>query len=858
MNLDSRTFRLREIGFGNYRITVPENRAFFQQRVQLGAEFNNLLADISAGVDIATGRVTWTLTAIDPTTGEQPNSASLGLLPPNDETGRGQGFVTYTVLPKSTAPTGTVITNNATIIFDTEEPINTNTVTNTLDADAPASAVGALPATSEQTFTVSWAGDDPPGGSGLQSYDIWVAENDGPYQPFVSGTTETSAQFTGTQGRTYRFYSIARDNAGNVEATPTEPDAVTTVGDLPPNPTPTLTGLNPNSTPVGGSQFTLTITGTNFINGSTVHWNNSPRVTTYVSPTQLTATIPASDIANAGTANITVLNPSPGGGASNALTSTIGNPGGSDLAITKTHTGDFTVGTNGVYTITVNNVGLEPSSGTIIVTDTLPAGLSFVSGTGAGWTCSATGQDVTCMNADPLAAGASTSITLTVGVGSAASPSVVNTVNVSHPGDVNPANNTASDPTVVNNSTGLQYYPLSTPIRLLDTRPGQPACNAPGTPLVGGAVRTELARLTCGGVTIPANAQAIVGNATIVNDTPAAIGGFVTLYPSNTPRPTVSNLNYVAGQIVPNAFTVGLGGDGAFNIYATSGINFIVDVTGYYAPPGPGGLYYHPLPPQPIRLLDTRPGQPACDTPGTPLIGDAVRTELARLTCGGVTIPASAQVIVGNATVVNNTADSGSGFITLYPTGVTRPTVSNLNYTPDQIVPNAFTVALGSDGAFNIYASTQTNFIVDITGYYSDQAVDENGAGLLYYPLSSPVRLLDTRIGQPACDNPGAPLLGGTSRTEAARVTCSGVTIPANAQTIVGNATVVNNTGTDGGFITLYPSGATPPTVSNLNYAPGQVVPNAFTVGLGSDGAFNIFASSSTHFIADVTGYFAP
>jgi len=146
---------------------------------------------------------------------------------------------------------------------------------------------------------------------------------------------------------------------------------------------------------------------------------------------------------------------------------------------------------------------------------------------------------------------------------------------------------------------------------------------------------------------------------------------------------------------------------------------------------------------------------------------------------------------------------------------------------------------------------------VDITGYYSDQATDVNGAGLLYYPLPNPIRLLDTRPGEPACDMPGVPLTAGGTRTEAARTACSGVA--ANAQAIVGNATVVNTgPGASGGFITLFPSGATQPTVSNLNYVPGQVVPNAFTVGLGGDGAFNIYASTSTHLIADLTGYFAP
>ena len=183
--------------------------------------------------------------------------------------------------------------------------------------------------------------------------------------------------------------------------------------------------------------------------------------------------------------------------------------------------------------------------------------------------------------------------------------------------------------------------------------------------------------------------------------------------------------------------------------------------------------------------------------------------------------------------------------------------MSNLNYVPGQVVPNAFTVGLGSDGAFDIYALSTTHFIVDITGYYSDQVTDENGSGLQYYALPRPVRLLDTRPGQPACDTPGTALAGETSRTEVAGLPCTG--IPSTAQAVVGNATVDNNPpGSTSGYITLYPSSAARPTVSNLNYMPGQVVPNAFTVGLGSDGAFNIYALSTTHFIVDMTGYYAP
>jgi hypothetical protein len=93
-----------------------------------------------------------------------------------------------------------------------------------------------------------------------------------------------------------------------------------------PNPTPTLTSLNPASIPAGSAAFTLTVNGTNFTPGAVVNWQGSPRVTTFVSDTQVTAQITAADVATQGSAGITVVNPAPGGGASNALVFTITPP----------------------------------------------------------------------------------------------------------------------------------------------------------------------------------------------------------------------------------------------------------------------------------------------------------------------------------------------------------------------------------------------------------------------------------------------------------------------------------------------------------------------------------------------------
>ena len=97
-----------------------------------------------------------------------------------------------------------------------------------------------------------------------------------------------------------------------------------------PNPIPTLSSLSPSSTTLGGPSFTLTLTGTNFVPGSSILWNNAARAATFVGATQLTADIDAADFNlydGAGTIPIAVVNPAPGGGTSNALTFTLTAPG---------------------------------------------------------------------------------------------------------------------------------------------------------------------------------------------------------------------------------------------------------------------------------------------------------------------------------------------------------------------------------------------------------------------------------------------------------------------------------------------------------------------------------------------------
>lgn len=398
--------------------------------------------------------------------------------------------------------------------------------------------------------------------------------------------------------------------------------------------------------------------------------------------------------------------------------------------------------------------------------------------------------------------------------------------------------------TVTISGNGLQFFPLAAPVRLLDTRSGATACSQPNAPIVGQSSLTQPGQNFC---SIPANAVALTGNISTINSG----GGYLTLFPSNAAQPTVANVTYGANEIINNVFTVGLGADGAFKIFAFNTTDVAVDVTGYYAPPANNGLYFHPLP-APVRLLDTRNGATGCVTPGAPFSGNVDIPQQAISGCSG--IPAAARAIVGNATTIDPQA---TGFLTLFPADVTRPLVASSIYGAGQVVNGPFTVGLAANGQFKIFSTATTHLAVDVVGYYSTEATDANGTGLLFSPLSKPVRLLETRNLPTGCFKPNAPLNAQQEYVQTARGTCDGVTIPTTALGVVGNATVVQPNAV--GFLTLWPSSATRPLIATATYNPGDVTNRHFIVGLGSgDGAFKMFTLATAHLVIDLAGYFAP
>ncbi|MBI5031085.1 MAG: hypothetical protein HZB51_11200 [Chloroflexi bacterium] len=147
-------------------------------------------------------------------------------------------------------------------------------------------------------------------------------------------------------------------------------------GQTPQIPVPTITSLNPSSVFVGAPAFTLTVNGTNFVSGSVVRWNGSARVTTYVNDTRLTASIPAADIATAGSASVTVFNPAPGGGTSNAATFSINNNPAPTIA--SLNPSNASVG-GPAFTLTVNGAGFV--NGSVVRWNGSARATTYVNGT---------------------------------------------------------------------------------------------------------------------------------------------------------------------------------------------------------------------------------------------------------------------------------------------------------------------------------------------------------------------------------------------------------------------------------------------------------------------------------------------
>jgi len=386
----------------------------------------------------------------------------------------------------------------------------------------------------------------------------------------------------------------------------------------------------------------------------------------------------------------------------------------------------------------------------------------------------------------------------------------------------------ASSP--VTPSLGARFNPLP-PARILDTREGNGAPT--GRVAQGGAIDLQVTGR--GGVPVT-GVSAVALNVTVTE--PTALS-YLTAWPTGDARPLASNLNYTAGQTVPNLVVVKVGAGGKVSLYNNAGTTHVIaDVSGWYgAGGGTQGSRYHPV--APSRLLDTRSGLGAVASKLAP------QGALDLQVTGRAGVPATGVTAVAvNVTV---TEPSAGGFLTTWPTGGLPPLASSLNFATAQTVANLAVVKVGSDGKISFFnGGGGVHVVADVAGWFGPEG---EATGARFHPLA-PARALDTRSGNGA---PVAPLASGSSLS--LQVTGRGGVPATGVSAVILNVIAVDPVA--GGYLTVWPNGEALPLASNLNFAAGRTVPNLVVAKVGAGGKVNIFnGGGAAHLVADVAGWY--
>ncbi len=380
-------------------------------------------------------------------------------------------------------------------------------------------------------------------------------------------------------------------------------------------------------------------------------------------------------------------------------------------------------------------------------------------------------------------------------------------------------------------SEAEQFVPLSQPCRAVDTRPSQGG----GGPIQGGTHQDFPISGEGNCATLP-NAAVYSTNVTVVPATRSL--GYLTIWPAGEPQPVVSTLNSVDGRVKADAAIVPAGTGGAVSIYVTDTTNVIVDVNGYFAPVTGSTLAFYPL--APCRVADTRKSSFPTGL-GPPSLSAGQPRDFPILNATSCNIPSTAAAYSLNFTVV----PSGTlGYLTVWPTGQTRPTVSTLNDLLGRVIANAAIVVAGTGSEVSAYATNNTDLVIDINGYFAPAGAD----GLSLYAVA-PCRVLDTRhvgSGQPFTGMLNPPV----------DVVNSQCGVSSLAQAYVFNATVIPVHSL--GYLTLWPDGENQPVVSTLNAQDGSLTNNMAIVPAGTAGKVDAYANGLTQLILDISSYFAP
>jgi uncharacterized repeat protein (TIGR03803 family) len=373
----------------------------------------------------------------------------------------------------------------------------------------------------------------------------------------------------------------------------------------------------------------------------------------------------------------------------------------------------------------------------------------------------------------------------------------------------------------------IQFVPVS-PCRLVDTRQN-------GEHPIQGGTWENFIIPQLGGCGIPAGAAAYSLNVTVV---PHGSLGYLTIWPEGEIQPFASTMNSPDGRVKASAAIVP-SGNNAVSVYVTDTSDLILDIDGYFGVPGPQTSEFYPM--TPCRVIDTRNPNGAL---GGPFLTGGIERGFPILDSSCMPQNANIQAYSMNFTVVPHPTGQELSYLTVWPQGDSQPKVSTLNNPTATIVANAAIVPAGpTNGGISVFASNNTDLVVDINGYFAAAGP----GGMQLYPMS-PCRVIDTRqIGN------GHPFTG--TLTPAVDVVDSPCGVPSTAGAYVFSATVVPSPRLS--YLTLWPDGEGQPIVSTLNAADGWITSNMAIVP-NMDGKIDAYAAGVTQLILDISSYFAP
>jgi hypothetical protein len=380
----------------------------------------------------------------------------------------------------------------------------------------------------------------------------------------------------------------------------------------------------------------------------------------------------------------------------------------------------------------------------------------------------------------------------------------------------------------------LQVQLLSQPVRLVDTR-ATSGLQGAGQPMIGYGCARRYVIAGFGGV--PGDAFGIIANVTTVNNVSSA---HLTVWPSGQPMPPTSNMNFAPIEpAIANMAVIRLGAGGQIDVVGALGVDVLIDVVGYIASPVAGTSRLNLLP-QPQRLADTRPGS-GFQGAGQALLGFATPTCFQ--VAGQAGVPADAQGILAN---IGTSSHPSAAYLTAWPSGQPLPVASNLNYAPFQsAIANMAVVRIGTDGKLCVVGAAGVNVLIDIVGYLSVST------GAQVNLFSQPQRLVDTRPNS-GYQGAGAPMIGFFTARE--YLVASQVGVPADATGILANVTTFNHPST--AHLTIWPSGQSLPTTSNLNYAVEEpAIANMAIIRIGDGGKVSVIGAPGLNAIIDVVGF---